>query len=226
MQDIRPNRSTAVIRFFIFILALSALIGCAKVELVSESTIKHERHSSEDKNANDLIVVFPHSECLEEALNKIHLGKKVVFDNRKFQEELFPWFEPEQVPSSIEKLEILLNRPKVKEKIDSLNVRFLVTVTVDASSIKATDLLTCGGGASGSGGGGAAVGCLGYYNFSATTNVMATIWDFERRQKRYTVNLKGDGFITIIGLVLPIPIWSDPSDEICAETAQRLINVM
>ncbi|NIM29685.1 MAG: hypothetical protein GTO67_12920 [Gammaproteobacteria bacterium] len=47
----------------------------------------------------------------------------------QFQQTLYPWFDPVRRPESIDALEALLRDPEVQDRIASLNLRYLITVS-------------------------------------------------------------------------------------------------
>ena len=89
---------------------------------------------------NEAIILFPASHewatkgfarCLRTELEKRVTPKPKIMDTAAFQVAMFPWFESEHAPRTVGELNALLSRPLVRQRIASLNVRYLIRIAGD-----------------------------------------------------------------------------------------------
>jgi hypothetical protein len=157
--------------------------------------------------------------CLKKNLEKQVSARVKIMDSAAFQDALFPWFEAQCAPSSIEELNALLARSLVSERIASLGVRYLVNIASTADSHGFPGMF-CG---AGYGGG----GCLGISWEDKTYRVQAVIWDVVKGVESGTLSTTTSG--RSFGFAFGIPIIfvayteKDACEALSAELGRLLI---
>ncbi len=119
------------------VLLLSLLANACAVPTTTEVEITAANMDVTDK----AIVLLPTNpqgsladnvrlaQCLRSALEERVSRKLRVIDTAMFQDALFPWFEVQNAPRTVQELRALLSRPLVRERIASLQVRYLISIT-------------------------------------------------------------------------------------------------
>jgi uncharacterized membrane protein len=199
-----------ILPFLVVFLSL-AVSGCAGSDTPK---VQEQRQLATGKMApGDAITVVGLSGisegailCIDDALRKLMPGAKVI-PPAEFREIMFPWFEPNMVPRDTAQLSRLLRRISVKRRIDTLGVRYVVTIgggTVDDTRLSA-----------GPGGGGLGI--------EETTRLVAKILDTKqaRLADEIKADVKGGGGVGFIG---PIPFVVIPGTEkeACGAVAERI----
>ncbi len=67
-------------------------------------------------------------ECIDSAIRDA-LPEVHVISPADFRDSMFPWFEPNNAPGDTESLSKLMHLPIVKQRIDVLRVRYVVTIS-------------------------------------------------------------------------------------------------
>lgn len=152
--------------------------------------------------------------CLKKELEKKVSHQVKLIDAARFQDALFPWFEPKHAPSNVKELEALLARPAVRQRIASLGVRYLVNIAGSAESDGFPGMI-CG---AGYGGG----GCLGLSWENKTHRVHAVIWDVVQGTQTGALSTKTSGRSVSFALVIPIIFVADTERDACKALATEL----
>ena len=152
--------------------------------------------------------------CIAEALEGGDYPIRVIEENQ-FKDDLYPWFEARTAPSSAQELGKLFAQPGVKERIDSVNVRYLTwidgdTVTIDSGGSMSCTVSTFGG------------GCFGMSYWEEDASYKASIWDLETMTSTGKISADASGTSYIAGLVVPIPILARPGNAACKGLAKQL----
>jgi len=158
--------------------------------------------------------------CLKKNLEKQVSDRVKIMDSAAFQNALFPWFEAQQAPSTIEELNALLARSFVRERIVSLGVRYLVNIASTADSHGFPGIV-CG---AGYGGG----GCLGILWEDSTYRVQAVIWDVVKGVESGTLSTttsgKSFGFAFVFPIIFLAYTEKDACEALSAELGRLLID--
>jgi hypothetical protein len=152
--------------------------------------------------------------CLKNELEKNVSHQVRIVDTAAFQDALFPWFEPQHAPSNVNELEALLARPEVRQRIASLGVRYLVSVTGSAESDGFPGML-CGWGFG-------AAGCLGLAWEDKAHRVNAVIWDVVQGTQAGALSTKTSGRSVSFAFVIPIIFVADTERDACKALASEL----
>ena len=67
------------------------------------------------------------ADCVQNAIHRVCANLQ-FFPPEKFVDSLFPWFEPNTAPKNEEDLDALLKNRLVQERIDKLDVRYVITI--------------------------------------------------------------------------------------------------
>jgi hypothetical protein len=138
-----------------------------------------------------------------------------VYENRKFQDTLYPWFEPSTAPVRAEGVTSLLNRPKVASRLAETGVRYVVWV--DGNTRK-----TDGGGSIACGAAPGAAGCIGFGWWEKQSDYVATVWDLKTAKSAGSVSTNITGTSAMVGLVVPLPFIARVQGTACDRLAGQL----
>ena len=192
-----------------FCIALLGLSACpAPTEMTTKGT------ASIDRASDEFVVLYPEDECLNVALTEKIQGKARVYPTKGFQDAMFPWFEREHAPRTLEDLRTLVARPKVAERIATLDVRYLISVAATQSSDVFPGLL-CGGGYAGA-------GCLGLMLDDKKTSLEALIWDLRDVSEAGKLTSTSSGSSAALGIIIPIVFAAYTEEEACRELAASI----
>lgn len=146
------------------------------------------------------------SECVHQALHEAGQASKLIPPD-EFRRLVFPGFDITTAPRSIESLVLLLKTPEFRQKIESLRLRYLISVREQTSSRSE-------GVAAGVEGFGAPVGIFGSTH-EKTTTITARIIDMKTASQTDVVSTtaKSTGFY---GIVVILPIIVPPMSESAA----------
>jgi hypothetical protein len=131
----------------------------------------------------------------------------------------FPWLEPHLAPNGIKGWVDLLSKAKVRERIASLKLRYLVVVAGTTETKNAEGLMF--GGASYGGG-----GIFGFLQWDKNTDLTAVVWDLQQGQKAANFNVTAKGTALVPAFVLPIPLIPPTQTIACNELGQKLMQVL
>ena len=134
-----------VVALFLVFLSIFAL-GCTGPSELSR--VDEERQLSPKTLAPGDVVTFVELSGIQEdildciyGITRDALAEVHVISPTKFRDSMFPWFEPNNAPRDTESLSKLMLKPIVKQRIDFLRVRYVVTISGAMNS----DISTSGG---------------------------------------------------------------------------------
>jgi hypothetical protein len=153
------------------------------------------------------------SECMQEALHEAGRELKLI-PSDEFRRLVFPNFDITSAPRSTESLVSLLKLPQFRQKIDSLRLRFLVTVKEETSS--QSDFFGVGGGYPG-------WGILGSTH-EKKTELMASIIDMKRAIETDLVRTTSEstGFYGLV-VILPIIVPARTESTACQRFGREIV---
>jgi hypothetical protein len=208
------------------LIFVSACAAPTKTEVESELT------SEPFRTTQEATVLFPtyreqpeegkadFMRCLKRELEKEVSHRVKIVETATFQDSLFPWFEPQYAPAKIDDLNALLSRRFVRERIASLGIRYLITLTTNSTSNGFPGMF-CGGGYGGS------AGCLGLAWENKNYKVDAVIFDLlkEKQSGEVSVNSSGKsiGFAFIVPIVFVAYTELDACKALAVELGQIII---
>lgn len=208
-------------RQLIFISTLTLIVfGCAKSQVVD--TLVQPAYSDQAS----IVTILPmnlrekkFAECVQAELAKSSPELKFIAEE-EFRDALFPWFEPSTIPNSEQELSSMMNHPQVRERIQSIGIRFVIFV--GSYKFKGVN------GAFFAVGGFGSAGVFGYTSADRKFKLWAVIWDLEKMVSLGEVEVGKSGSVKLIGIILPIPIKVQFFTEsgVCRETAERISNCL
>ena len=158
--------------------------------------------------------VNPFFQCLDAEFARQVSASLRVMHAAKFQDAMFPWFEAEQLPATARELDALIKRPRVKQRIAALNVRYLVTIATATDSDGFPGIL-CGGGYAGA-------GCFGVMNDERSTQMNAVIWDIVEGERAGEISATSSGESFGLAFVLPLLFLAYTEQDACEALAVEL----
>jgi hypothetical protein len=138
-----------------------------------------------------------------------------VYGNTRFQDTLYPWFEPSTAPVRPEGVAALLARPKVAERLDETRVRYVVWL--DGNTRK-----TDGGGSMACAAGPGFAGCFGFGWWEKQSEYEATVWDLKTAKTAGSVTTNVTGTSAMVGLIVPVPFIARVQATACDRLAGQL----
>lgn len=203
--------------------AVACLAGCSTVQ------VQHTGGSSGAVEPGDaLTVVLDYtggspeeaaklevklSECVQQALHEAGRALKLI-PSEEFRRLVFPDFDITSAPRSIESLVSLLKVPQFRQKIDSLQLRYLVTVKEETSS--RSEAVAVGGGYPG-------WGILGS-GHEKRTELMARIIDMKSASETDVVSTTAEstGFYGLV-VILPIIVPAMTESTACQHFGREVV---
>lgn len=149
------------------------------------------------------------------------IGSKVaseqvrVVAEQQFIDAIYPWFEPRVAPKTLGRLRRLLDNPLIEQRLEQLNLRYLVWVDGSTESAQPSGSMSC---AIGPGGG----GCFGFAQWEKSSIYEAIIWDLHDHTERGRVRVDSQGTSYLIGAVAPIPLLTPVKSDACAGLGGQL----
>ena len=209
-----------VVALFLVFLSIFAL-GCTGPSELSR--VDEERQLSPKTLApGDVITFVELSGIQEDILDCIYgitrdaLPEVHVISPTKFRDSMFPWFEPNNAPRDTRSLSKLMLLPIVKQRIDVLRLRYVVTI----SGAKDTQTENWGGAF----GGPQAAFVIGGSKTEESTALNASILDMRKVQSvaKIEATAEGSGGAGLI-LVIPYIFLPETATIACKAIAKRVV---
>ena len=162
-----------------------------------------------NKTENDFM------DCLNRSLSKKQDQFNVI-STTEFQNIFYPWFEPSTAPQNIEDLPKLLGKQIIKDKLDELEIKYLVKVTGETKTNASSGALSC---AAGPGGG----GCFGVAWWDDTSSYEASVCDLNQVTSVGNLSANVSGTSVIPAIVIPIPILARTQSNACEGLTQQIV---
>ena len=138
-----------------------------------------------------------------------------IYGEQEFTDALFPWFEPSTAPANAAGLRVLLQRPGVTERLQEINVRYVIWIDGNTRKTDGGGSVAC---AVGPGGG----GCFGVGWWEKESGYVASIWDMQTATEIGTVSTDVSGTSVLIGAIVPIPIITPVRKTACDRLSEQL----
>ena len=149
-------------------------------------------------------------DCVNKNLAEALPRPLAIYKTQAFLDSMFPWFEPGHAPSTTEELQALLARPEVSQQIQSLHVRFIVTIAGGTESNTFPGMLC-------------SYGCFGLYASRHITRIAAVVLDVESRAPAQEVKAESGGHTIIPAFILPIPLSvAQTESKACDDVSNRV----
>ena len=162
-----------------------------------------------NKTENDFM------DCLNRSLSKKQDQFNII-STTEFQNIFYPWFEPSTAPQNIEDLPKVLGKQIIKDKLDELEIKYLVKVTGETKTNASSGALSC---AAGRGGG----GCFGFAWWDDTSSYEASVWDLSQETSVGNLSANVSGTSVIPAIVIPIPILARTQSNACEGLTQQIV---
>lgn len=162
-----------------------------------------------NKTENDFM------DCLNRSLSKKQNQFNII-STTEFQNIFYPWFEPSTAPQNIEDLPKVLGKQIIKDKLDELEIKYLVKVTGETKTNASSGALSC---AAGPGGG----GCFGFAWWDDTSSYEASVWDLSQETSVGNLSANVSGTSVIPAIVIPIPILARTQSNACEGLTQQIV---
>jgi hypothetical protein len=162
-----------------------------------------------NKTENDFM------DCLNRSLSKKQDQFNII-STTEFQNIFYPWFEPSTAPQNIEDLPRVLGKQIIKDKLDELEIKYLVKVTGETKTNASSGALSC---AAGPGGG----GCFGFAWWDDTSSYEASVWDLSQEATVGSLSANVSGTSVIPAIVIPIPILARTQANACEGLTQQIV---
>ncbi len=162
-----------------------------------------------NKTENDFM------DCLNRSLSKKQDQFNII-STTEFQNIFYPWFEPSTAPQNIEDLPKVLGKQIIKDKLDELEIKYLVKVTGETKTNASSGALSC---AAGPGGG----GFFGFAWWDDTSSYEASVWDLSQETSVGNLSANVSGTSVIPAIVIPIPILARTQSNACEGLTQQIV---
>lgn len=205
---------------------LIALLSIATLNACTSVTIDEYQNANAELGSNDRIVVLGrrHSaeyetepdliSCVAKVISSSNSGVSVI-PEKQFVDELYPWFEPRMAPMRPKRLAKLVQEPKLKQKIDDFNLRYLVWIDGNTETTNSSGSVGC---AIGPGGG----GCFGFGSWDEKSDYEASVWDYQKQSLVAKVSADAKGTSYMPALVVPIPLLARVQSNACKGLGSQL----
>ncbi|MBT5032709.1 MAG: hypothetical protein HOM55_10485 [Proteobacteria bacterium] len=146
-----------------------------------------------------------------------HVGRNGtrVIGEAELSDRLYPWLEPRIAPIKIEAMLFMMNRPKVRESLDAMNLRYVVWVDGSTETTDKSGSVSCA----------IAPGFAGCYGMGVWTNESGydvSIWDIETMREISQIIVNAEGTSYLPAIVVPIPIIARVQSSACNGIASQV----
>ncbi len=207
-------------RTILALLAVAILSGCV-TSRVEEFLVEQPVLTGEDAiviltNRQDAVVETERtfSDCLYSELQKTN-GDVEIVSERAFKDALFPWFEPRLAPARADAIPDLLKRDGLSQRVDELNVRYLVWIHGESEARNKQGMMSCT--LSPAGG-----GCVGVLSWDNASNYEASIWDLRKGESMGVITSEATGTSVVPAIGVPIPLIARTKNASCKTLADQL----
>ncbi len=139
----------------------------------------------------------------------------IVMPEQEFIDAIYPWFEPRTAPKGLKRLQMMFERPAIRDKVYAEKIRYLVWLDGDIESDGHAGSMSCG---FAPGGG----GCFGFTSWNKTAFFEAVVWDLEDLTEEARIRVDSEGTSYVIGIVAPIPLLTPVKSEACEGMGEQL----
>jgi hypothetical protein len=138
-----------------------------------------------------------------------------VISETVLSDELYPWLEPRIAPIRIEAMLYMMNRPTVRERLNAMNLRYVVWVDGSTQTTDQSGSMSCA----------IAPGFAGCYGMGIWTNESGyevSIWDIEQNREIDQISVSAEGTSYLPAIVVPIPIIARVQSSACSGIAMQV----
>ena len=154
-------------------------------------------------------------ECIVEKTSRGRDGFEVI-SNQAFVDALYPWFEPLLAPNDVEDLAELSRIDKIKDRFNTMGIRYIVWIEGATKRINQNGSLQC---AVATGG---IPACFGFLSWRAESLYEAAIWDVDREISVGKLSAESKGMSFVPAVVIPFPFIARTQTSACVSLADQL----
>ncbi len=158
------------------------------------------------------------SSCVHSALASRGAGDRVI-PEQDFRDALFPWFESRLAPNKPEALPQMMKNPRIAERIEAMNVRYLVWIHGESERSNQQGAMSCSISTAGG-------GCVGLVSWDNDSNYEASIWDLREGESMGIISSEAAGTTVIPAIGLPIPLIARTQTASCKGLADQLSTML
>ena len=151
-------------------------------------------------------------ECVSDELND---GQMSVISEKKFQDQMFPWFEPRVAPLTTDSLPRLIAQEAVAERLRQTGVRYIVWLDGTTEDGDNGGSMSCAAGPAGG-------GCLGLLWWEKNAAYEASIWDMHNSESVGKVSVDAKGTSYVPAFIIPIPLIARTQSAACDGVANQV----
>lgn len=137
-----------------------------------------------------------------------------IYGEQQFVDAMFPWFETSTAPNNAAGMKMLLQRPGVTERLQQIQVRYVVWVDGKTQKTDSSGSMSCVVGP--------ISGCIGLGWWEKQSGYVASVWDLNTATEIGSVSTDVTGTSVVIGAVAPIPIISPVRKAACDRLGDQL----
>jgi len=156
------------------------------------------------------------SDCIMSEMSGIDIN---IISEPQFKDAVFPWFEPRLAPTRPEAVPLLLDDPFISDRVDDMNVRYLVWIHGESEVTNKQGTMSCTLTPAGG-------GCLGVLSWDNTSNYEASIWDLSEGESLGIISAEATGTSVVPAIGIPIPLLARTKTASCQGLANQLKSVL
>jgi len=131
-----------------------------------------------------------------------------VMPELEFIDAFYPWFEPRVAPKNLSRLKRLLEEPMLNNKLNELNIRYMVWLDGETHTVDSSGSMGCSIGPGGA-------GCFGFSSWDDESTYEAIVWDLSSFKEKGRVSVDSVGTSYVVGVVIPLPFIARVQNEAC-----------
>jgi len=131
-----------------------------------------------------------------------------VMPELEFIDAFYPWFEPRVAPKNLARLKRLLQEPALNNKLNEMNVRYMVWLDGETHTVDSSGSMGCSIGPGGA-------GCFGFSSWDDESTYEAIVWDLNTFKEKGRVSVDSVGTSYVVGVVIPLPFIARVQNEAC-----------
>jgi hypothetical protein len=137
-----------------------------------------------------------------------------IYGEQQFVDAMFPWFETSTAPNNAAGLKLLLERPGVTERLQQIQVRYIVWIDGKTQTTDSNGSMSCVIGP--------VSGCFGLGWWEKESGYVASVWDLNTASEVGSVSTDVTGTSVLIGALAPIPIITPVRRTACDRLGDQL----
>lgn len=210
--------------FVTSLLLLGLVAGCKTHTVVD----RHIAASAPSVNTTGKLVLLGRSnalgtfadnefvQCVGTELAKSSERLAVMLE-QTFVDAMYPWFETNTAPASINQLNDLLANAPVKQRFEDLEIKYLIWIQGRTETLDKRGSITCS--VSPAGG-----GCFGFKSWDDEADYEAALWRVDEPDDVGKIGTRTTGTSYLPAVILPLPLLARVKDAACDSMAAQLMD--